>query len=266
MKKKIIIILIVIFSILILGIVVLKNLYLGYDIEHIIYDKNDISQNVDICVPKLSFMKKENDKSYSYKNIRGNKLLNKEIKSYLNTLSKIECNQTTYYYDKKNDFTIVNYSVKNHILYNTISYEVRYGNYCSTIKLNEYSKKLDGLRRYHTLNGGKVYLNEDWDSKIEVLFLDGVANSSKNYEFRVNLKIYHYKRKSDKEFYTYVLEDSIGGFEIKDDKLYYYRTDISESSGDIKIPDISIFKIEDGKLTLMDNYLKNYYDKDIVLK
>ena len=44
------------------------------------------------------------------------------------------------------------------------------------------------------------------------------------------------------------------------------RKEIKEKNDTIDIPEVSTFLIEDGKLTLLDNYLYEYYDKDIILK
>lgn len=267
MRKKIIILTLIVFLILlILYFLVFRNINLGYKKISIIYEKENSSQTVELGVPKLSFMAKENDKSYSFKNLRSNKVLIKEVKKFLKTLETLNCNNTTYYYDPKNDFTIVDYSVKNNFVYNTISYRIVYGNYCTQRKLDEYAKKLGGLKRYHTMNGGKITLDKAWDSQFEMLFLDEVTKLNKDYEFKANLKVMYYKRKSEKEFYTYTLENSVGNFQIKDDKLYYTRTEILERAKDITIPNESIFKIENGKLILSDNYLNNYYDEEIVLK
>ena len=60
-----------------------------------------------------------------------------------------------------------------------------------------------------------------------------------------------------------ILEDSIGRFEIKEDKLYYFREKIIESK--LKLPEVSVFKLENGKMFLIENYLSKYADK-IVLK
>lgn len=265
-KKKIFLIFIIIILIVLIVFMVFRNLNFGYYKDNIIYDKENGSQTIVLGIPKLSFMKKENDKSYSIKNLRSNKVVFKEVKDFLNTLEPLECNNTIYYYDSKNAFTIIEYSVKNKIIYNNISYKVVEGNYCYQKKLEEYSNKLGGLKKYHTLNGGKISLSENWDSKLEVLFLDGyIDNSNENYEMKANLQVYSYKRKSDKEFYTYTLEDSIGTFEIKDDKLYYTRTDIKEKSNDINIPEVSEFEIKDHQLILVDNYLSNYIDS-VILK
>lgn len=261
--KKIILFIIVL--ILIIIYITFKNLYLGYEVKNVNYSYTN--RNINLGVPKMSFMMKNNDRSYSFKNLKNSNIVENEVKKYLKTLKYSTCNDTIYYYDEKDNFSVINYSVKNNILYSTISYEIVENDYCYTDKLNEYSKKLGALKKMRVLNGGKISLYEDWDSKFEVVFIDGYTGgkSDKPYEFQANLKVYYYKRKSDKQFYTYTLENSTGSFEIKDNKLYYYRTNISEKSDNIKIPEVSVFKIENGNLILVDNYLSEY-EENIILK
>ena len=78
-------------------------------------------------------------------------------------------------------------------------------------------------------------------------------------------KIIAFNRNNKNEFNNYILEDSLGDFEIKGNKLYYYRKEITQKYKDISIPEVSTFIIEDGKLILTDNYLSKY-EKNIVLK
>lgn len=225
------------------------------------------NRNINLGIPRMSFMMKHNDRSYSFKTLRNSNIVENEIKKYLKTLQYSTCNNTIYYYSEKDNFSIINYAVKNNILYSTISYEIVENDYCYTKKLNEYSEKLGGLSRYHTLNGAKISLDENWNTKFEVIFLDTDSyKKTKSYEFHAKLKVYSYKRKSDKQFYTYILEDSIGNFEIKDDKLYYYRTNIIQKIESLKIPEVSVFKIDHGNLILIDNYLIDYYNQEIILK
>ena len=70
---------------------------------------------------------------------------------------------------------------------------------------------------------------------------------------------------TDKKFDTKYLEMSSGTYEIKDDKLYYYRENIEQQSDDINIPKVSVFKIEGNTLILQDNYLEKY-QKNIIFK
>ncbi|MDD2518818.1 MAG: hypothetical protein PHG18_02905 [Bacilli bacterium] len=264
-RKFIIIRVLVCLLLLLLSIIICRNIDFGFNIEHNIYDMTNGSQIVELGIPKFSFFRQENDKSYSYKNIRSNKVLTKEVKSFLNTLEPINCNDTTYYYDSKNNFSIIDYSIKNYYIYNTISYRVVDRNYCTTIKMQEYSEKLGGLKRYHYLNGGNISFYEDWDSKFEIAFLDNSYYSNGTYELKATLKVIFYKRKTDKSANTIILEESSGDFEIKDDKLYYYRKEIKGSSNEITVPEVSVFEIKDQKLILIDNYLSKY-EENIILK
>lgn len=262
-SKKILLAIIIL--ILIIVYITFKNLYLGYNIKNVNYYHTN--KNINLGIPKTSFMMKHNDRSYSFKNIRNSNIIENEVKKYLKTLKYSNCNNTIYYYNEKDNFSIINYSIKNNLLYSTISYEVVENDYCYTNKLNEYTKKLGGLKKMHTLNGGTISLYENWDSKVEVVFMDGYTDgkSGKPHEFKANLRVYLYKRKDSKNFYKYTLEDSVGNFEIKGNKLYYYRTDISEKADNIEIPEVSVFKIESGKLILTDNYLAGY-EENIILK
>ena len=120
MKRKILIIVVV----LLVLYLIFRMIPFGFIKKSFTYDLSDGKQTVILGVPRLSFLGRENDRSYSYKNVRGNNVLKKEVKDYLNTLKKVKCNDTTYYYDKDNNFTVINYSIKNNILYNTITYDV----------------------------------------------------------------------------------------------------------------------------------------------
>lgn len=128
MKKKIII---VIISLILIYLIII-NIKFGYEKEHIIYEMENGSQTVVLGVPRLSF--KFNDSigmyNYSYNNIRSKWVLSKEVKSFLDSLEERKCNDLTYYYDKKNDFSIVEYDVLDFLFYRSIKYKVRYGDYC----------------------------------------------------------------------------------------------------------------------------------------
>lgn len=266
MKKKKLLIIIPVGMILLI-IIILKTLPLGYDIESIIYDMTDGSQTVELGVPKLSFLKKENDRSYSYKNIRGNKILKKEVNAFLNTLEKTKCNNTTYYYDKENDFTIINYSVKNNVLYNTISYQIRYGDYCHQQESSKISEKLGGLARLHTMNGEGIKLSPDkeFTPRLVVTFLDSYDKEAKKYQAELTAYYLTESEEGRDKLQGKTLEKSTGTFEIKEDKLYYTRTEITEKSSDITIPEVAVFEIENKELKLIDNYLSTYAD-EVILK
>ena len=113
----------------------------------------------------------------------------------------------------------------------------------------------------------KYSFNDSWNNLLTVLFQDGYSDENGMvYEFRAKLKIQYLTRIDNEKANYKTLEESIGDYEIKDDKLYYYRTKILDKSDDMNIPEVSVFKIEDQKLLLVDNYLVKYYDEQIVLK
>lgn len=261
--KKIILCMIV--FIFIIMYLIFRNIYLGYEIKKVNYSHSN--RNINIGIPKTSFMTKNNDRSYSFKNLRNSNIVENEVKKYLKNLKYSTCNNTIYYYNESDNFSIINYSVKNHILYSTISYEIVDKDYCFTEKMSDYSKKLNGVKRFHTLNGDGFSLseNKEFIPRLVVSFLDDIDIDKQ--EFTATLEISYltpipndWKVVARKE-----IEKSTGIYEIKDDKLYYYRTDILEKAYDINIPEVSVFKIEDGNLVLIDNYLSDY-EENIILK
>lgn len=258
-RKKFIIFLLILLLVIIY--ILFRNLSLGYDSKNVNYSHSN--RNINIGVPKTSFMMKHNDRSYSYKNLRNSNIVENELKKYLKTLKYSTCNDTIYYYDEKDNFSVISYSVKNHVLYNTISYEIVNGDYCFSEKLDEYSIKLDGSMRYHIFGDPTTKFGEEDDEKITILFLDKVSIDEQKFNATMNVT---YSKKVGKEINTYILEDSLGEYEIKDNKLYYYRKEIKEQLNDIKIPEVSTFTIEDGKLILVDNYLSDYYSEEIILR
>lgn len=250
--------------ILIIIYITYRNMFLGYDINKVKYTHSN--RDINIGVPKSSFMMKHNDRSYSYKNLRNAHIVENEVKKYLKTLKYSTCNDTIYYYNEKDNFSIINYSVKDHILYNTISYEIVNNDYCFSEKLSEYANKLGGLKRFHTLNGGIISLEEDWNTKFDMLLLDNINTDNEVYNFKATLQVYLYQRLTDKTYTTITLEESSGTIEIKEDKLYYYRDKITKNDKNLKIPEVSTFLIDDTKLILLDNYLNDYYQENIILK
>ena len=261
--KKIIICMIVLIFIIIY--LIFRNIYLGYETKAMNYSHSN--RKINLGIPKASFMAKNNDRSYSFKNLRNSNIVENEIKKYLKTLKYSTCNNTIYYYNLDDNFSIINYSVKNHILYSTISYEVVEKDYCFTEKMKNYSKKLNGVKRFHTLNGDGFSLSEDkeFTPRLVIYFLDDI-NMDKQ-EFTATLEIRYltpipnnWKVVAKKE-----IEKSTGIYEIKEDKLYYYRTNILEKAYDINIPEVSVFRVENGNLVLIDNYLSDY-EENIILK
>lgn len=233
--------------VLIASILLFKLIPFGYDVIHTRYLHNE-NKLINLGIPKFSFWMKNQENSYSYKNLRGKQILESEIKSYLNTLTKVSCNQTTYYYDDSTDTTVIEYNVTGNILYNTITYHIRNGNYCDTLLLKEIKEKIGPLNTFRTLYSENSNLN--------IYFLPSVIMNETGYSLKATLNIY---------FNSNLLEQSEGTFEIKDQKLIYYRTNIQKQDLTIKIPNISTFIIKEQKLILEENYLKEY-EKGIILK
>lgn len=244
---------------------IFKNISLGYDIKTVHYNHTD--RNINIGIPKLSFMLKNNDRSYSFKNFRSAGILENEVKKYLKTLKYSTCNNTIYYYNEKDNYSIINYSVKNHFLYSTISYEIVEKDFCFTNKMNEYSKKLSGLRKFHTMNGDGISLSKDvyFKPRLVVYFKDDIDNKKQNFNAELTVRYLHQKDNYWDKILQEEIEKSEGTYEIKEDKLYYYRSKIDKKIDGINIPDVSAFKIEDGSLILIDNYLSSY-EESIILK
>lgn len=259
MKKKILIIVVILLVLYLL----FRIIPFGFTMKSFTY--NDNTQTVKLGVPRFSFMGKENDRSYSYKNIRGNGVLKNEVKDYLNTLKKTKCNDTIYYYDVDNDFTVISYSIKNNIFYNTITYDVRYGNYCFWQKAEEYSVKIGGMKKVHGMNNiVSLSPDKEFTPMLRVIFTDDI--DEENEKFTATLNVEYLTPAPDD--WKYVLrkeiENSSGTYEIKDDKLYYTRDEISVKADDVDIPLTTVFKLEDGKLILVDNYLAVYADEIIL--
>lgn len=233
---------------LIIIIILFKLLPFGYIIKPIHYTNNNTNKVISLGVPKFSFNMKNNENSYSYKNFRGNSVLISEVRNYLNSLEHISCNNTTYFFDKDADVTIIDYKVKNRFVYNTISYNIRMGNYCNTMLLKEYKEKLETLNTFRTLYSE--------NKQLVVHFLPEIKKNQKDYLFEASMNIYYNSK---------VLEVSKGTFKIENDELIYYRTEISNKDKDINIPNVSVFVIKNNKLILKENYLSKY-EKGIILK
>lgn len=249
LKKKMMIILL---PLIFIGCIVLfKLIPFGYNVEHTRYTHTE-NKTINLGVPKFSFMMKNNENSYSYKSFRGKSVLKSELKSYVNTLEHINCNNTTYFYDADANITIVDYSVKGNIIYNTISYNVRNENYCNEWQIKEYSKRLGTLNTFRTLYAE--------DSNLIIYFLPSLKISNNKNEWIATLDIYYNDGKIKE-----ILERSSGTFEIINNELIYYRNEIIEHKDNIEIPNVSNFIIKEQKLILKENYLKDY-EKSITLK
>lgn len=229
--------------VIIILLILFKLIPYGYNIDHIRHT-NYTNKIIHLAKPKFSFSRNSKENNYSYKNFRSKYILQSEIKNYVNTLEHLKCNDTIYYYDKVADFTIIDYSISNNFLYNTINYAIRDGNYCNTIKFKEYNKKLGGANKYFTLH-------TESKSNIDIIFYTTLNKKENSYTGRMEI----YLKKGNK---IITLEESSGTIEINKDELIYRRIEIKDKYKNIEIPPTSIFVIKNKKLILKDNYLKDY--------
>ena len=98
------------------------------------------------------------------------------------------------------------------------------------------------------------------DSNLIIQFLPSLKIEKNKNEWIANLYVYYYDGKTQK-----TIETSSGTFEISNNELIYYRTEIVDQEENIEIPNISNFVIKEQKLILKENYL-NKYEKSIILK
>lgn len=244
LKNKVYIIVIVIFLVLLVGIVILKNLSFKEFDNIMVYDYyNNRNRNLEIDIPMLSFSYKNSDQSIYLWNIRENKVLSKELDKLFLDKEIISCNGNEYYYDAKNDITIIDYKIKDYYFWNTIYYKYEFDNYCDRLKLEEANRIIDyGATYYNDINIDGI------DYSI-LLFLKSNFNAS------FVIKKYNLDRSEVIEY-----ENSKGIFSINNNKLIYTREKKNGKVSDIPIT--SEFIIQD-KHTLIFNgdYLKDEFSK-----
>lgn len=235
--KKVIFLLIIILIIII--IFLYKFLPFGYQLKVLEYH----DKTINLGIPAYSFLLKNDKGSFSYKNFRNQKVLKTEMKNYLNYLDHLSCNNTTYYYDPFTDISIINYDVKSHIFYNTIEYDIKNGNYCQTLLIENYQKSLGGL--------DKMFNYSSLDNKFTVSFYPTYNHSTKSFDATMMIREFNPQKKK-----MTIVESSSGSFEIVDDELIYTRTKIDKST--LTLSPVSKFIIKKEKLILKDNYLNDY--------
>ena len=253
-KLRIKYLLLIILLCFILFIIVFKYISFGYSIKEYSYNNSIIK----IGIPKGSFNVKNNDRSISFKNLRSKLVVKEEIKNYLNTLEYLTCNDTIYYYDNENNISIINYKVKEFLLFSKVDLLIDNDDYCYNQKINDYGKLIDntnyGMNVSHIIVNGKL---EDIEGRISyVIFLD--SDNKKDFKINVKVLLQH-------NTYSETLEESKGIFEIRNNKYIYVRDEIIKEDKRIKIPTVSSFKIENKKIILENNYLSKYTDKVILI-
>lgn len=241
---------IILFLIILIIVVILKNVYFGYLIKE--YKYKDI--RINLGIPKASFNIKNYDRSYSYYNFSNKSVIKEEIKNYLKTLEYSICNDSVYYYDKINNISVIDYKVKDYILFSKVDMIIDVNDYCYNQKIYEYNKYIENTN--YAMNYSRKIIDgklENIDGRIYYGIL--LDHDSKN-DFKVNVSVI-----LQHNTYGETLEESKGTYEIRNNKYVYIRDEIIKKDNRIKIPTVSTFKIVDRKLILEDNYLSKYVNK-----
>ena len=117
MKKKLLIIFLIILSLF-----VIINLLL-FRTKKVNLKKNDI----EIVVPKFSYLYKEKDNEIIFKTLRGKKSIENELKRIERKYISKKCNNRLVYYDEKNNITITNYKIYKKGFFNYFSINFQTG-------------------------------------------------------------------------------------------------------------------------------------------
>lgn len=257
LTRLIIMIIIFIIILVIVSLFIFKNIYLGVEKEKVEFiNSNGLQDIIELEIPKYSFSEKVKENSYSFKNFRSKKILEAELKEYLKKFKYISCNNSTYYYNEKENFTIVSYGVTNNLFYNTISIQLYNDNYCTMESIKSIKSKV--------FTEGFLANNFDYLHGEEDYFLIWMIINDSNVE---NFKFFtHLTVNNTKKGKTTILESSEGYVEIINNKLIYTRTKIYTNHSSINIPNTTTFTILDNKkLELNDHYLDKY-EKNLILR
>lgn len=84
-----------------------------------------------IKIPSFSFFIKKEEEKITVKNFRSSKNIEKELKK---NYYKITCHNKTYYYDKKQDYTIIEYKIEDYKIISSITILYKEGNICKTLQ------------------------------------------------------------------------------------------------------------------------------------
>jgi hypothetical protein len=170
MKKKIIIILLIIIALL----AVFKFVPLG-STKYTIPD-----YSVTLEIPKLSTFKEVCCMfSASFSSFRSAFIIQKELDSIMSKYERMTCHNKTYYYDKKNDITISDYTVKHGLIKNTFFIIYNKGKYsddnCNTIT-NPTQLKYVVDMRYAIDEVHTDYKYEDNNGNLHNVYIDRIGN------------------------------------------------------------------------------------------
>lgn len=249
LKKKAIKITIIIFLILLIGLVIVKNLSFKEFGLITVYDYyNNRNKTIELDVPLLSFSYQEGEQEIFLWNIRENKVLKKEMDLLLKDMEVIRCDGNEYYYDNKNNITIIDYQIKDYYLWNTIYYHYEFDNYCDRLEVEKANQLIDYGSTY------SMELALDESSYIVMLSLKS------DFQASFVIKKYNADRSNVIEY-----ENSKGSFVLKNNKLIYTRS--KKSGVGITIPEMSEFVIQDKHTLVLDeDYLKELFLSQVILE
>lgn len=258
-KRIIVIIFIFILLSIIMIFIIFKNVYLGYEEEKVKYvNSSGMSDVIKLGIPKFSFDEKSMENSYTFKNIRNKKVLEKELNDYFKTLKYVSCNDSIYYYNEEEDFTIVNYDVINHYLFSTISVQLYNGDYCKMLKY-----KQDDIFKNNILYSNNYYNLDGVKDNFQVWFaIFKQDTEADNIKYEVGLRVVKLVNNKATD-----IEASEGYIELIGNKAIYTRTKIYDeySLKGLNIPKVSTFTILEDKGLLMNDAYLNDYEKEITL-
>jgi len=200
MKKNQKLILILITAIIV-GYVVFTYLPLG--LQKYKSEGNNITFNI----PSFSIFEEECCMtSANFKSIRNTYSIKKEIEKELENYEKLNCDNKTYYYDRKQDFTIVEYNVENGFIFNKFNITFSKGEFCDSEKEPNY-----------VFEGNYNFQNAEKDGYVVYSHIPPVINFDKVTEFYDNSKnnisgyvtIIYYTVEGDPIIYQYHYIDGI---------------------------------------------------------
>lgn len=165
-----------------------------------------------IPLPLFSYYKNNN----TFHNVRSYKRVNQKINDYLEGLKK--CENNDYYFDEKRNITIIDYSVKDSGMYNTITLDYEQGNICS----EQFSLKDNWYKNINkVLNVEEIEcISSDCDTKKVSIDIEKLKNDLSQYK-RIENKDYVDFRYEDDNVYIglYLEKETIKLFPYNDNTL-----------------------------------------------
>ena len=135
-----------------------------------------------------------------------------------NSISDIDY-VSVYYYDKINNISVIDYKVKDYILFSKVDMIIDVNDYCYNQKIYEYNKYIENTN--YAMNYSRKIIDgklENIDGRIYYGIL--LDHDSKN-DFKVNVSVI-----LQHNTYGETLEESKGTYEIRNNKYVYIRDEI----------------------------------------